>query len=223
MAAIEAACPVSYAACEEEDGCMFVIDAALHGGGPPRRGSDVLMAFVDCITGGGDMGASISTNPLSTNDKCPATCLPPQDTAMYSAQLSEDNPTGAVLLPYDVDGVGWAILTLRQGVTCESCAAFHFMAHFAPPDSAPLAVDDVVFPDRLAGRAGQSAIRAKCCPDSPQVCSCATRVRLVLVGPDGDSVVAVSTGLGAARGNFISKMAGAEAAKDGIPSTRNSP
>ena len=51
----------------------------------------------------------------------------------------------------------------------------------------------------------------------------ATRVRLVLVGPDGDSVVAVSTGLGAARGNFISKMAGAEAAKDGIPSTRNSP
>ena len=99
----------------------------------------------------------------------------------------------------------------------------HFMAHFAPPDSAPFAVDDVVFPDRLAGRAGQSAIRAKCCPDSPQACSCATRVRLVLVGPDGDSVVAVSTGLGAARGNFISKMAGVEAAKDGIPSTRNSP
>lgn len=125
MTAIEAACPVSYAACEEEDGCMFIIDAALHGGGPPRRGSDVLMAFVDCITGGGDMGASISTNPLSTNDKCPATCLPPQDTATYSAQLSEDNPTGVVLLPYDVDGVGWAILTLRQGVTCESCASFH--------------------------------------------------------------------------------------------------
>ena len=45
----------------------------------------------------------------------------------------------------------------------------------------------------------------------------------MLVGPDGDSVVAVSTGLGAARGNFISKMAGVEAAKDGIPSTRNSP
>ena len=142
-----------------------------------------------------------SSSPLRQSGLCPTACLPPgtpgSDLTGRPADvvtLSERSPSASVVVPGDaqtVGGLGWAILQLRAGVTY-----------------------DVTFDDRQPGRVGQSDIRALCCPAGAYSCSCATRVRMVLVGTDGNTVVAKSTGIGGAR---VPGM------PDGIQGTRNTP
>ena len=195
MDAIRVACPVSVAGCEAEDGCLEIVEEALYHS-IPRDGSDALMALVSCIKGDGDIGASVHTGGLRESGKCPPKCYAPTDPTVSRLyhRITEDSPTADVYIPGDTSTTGgssWAILELRAGVTY-----------------------DILMPDRWPARAGQSRIREECCGTTSSSCSCATRIRFVLIGPDGDQMAAVSTGFGAAR---------SYPAPDGLPSTRNAP
>ena len=125
-----------------------------------------------------------STNPLRQSGLCPRECLPPgtlgSDVSVAGVPtISERAPSTSVAVAGDArtdGGLGWALLQLRAGVTY-----------------------DVTFADRQPGRTGQSAIRRICCPNGASSCTCATRVRMVLICTDGDTVLAKSAGIGGAR------------------------
>ncbi len=68
---------------------------------------------------------------------------------------------------------------------------------------------DVILPGRTPG-----PTRLQCATVRAPAVPCAGRVRMLLIAPDGETVVAVSTGVGAARG---------PGRTDGTPSTRNAP
>jgi hypothetical protein len=130
-------------------------------------------------------GAGTDASGVTAQVACPVACrsgcfLDDNDQGDDFVELSERSPSAAVQVAGDSQqafgGLGWAVLVLRAGVTY-----------------------DLTFDDRQPSRVGQSDVRALCCPGGSDFCDCATRVRLVLIGTDGNTVVATSTALGGAR------------------------